>query len=115
MGQMRTKETQEKYATYVAEGGLDGGCRLCEAEAIKTFSHWKIIRNDFPYDRIAEVHHMLAPLRHVGEDDMSEEEKGEWASLKRTVGEDYDLMIEATMRNKSIPDHFHLHLVVVKD
>ena len=51
---MRTKEAEAVYRKYRAQGGLEGGCRLCEAPATKTFEHWKIINNKFPYDLVAK-------------------------------------------------------------
>jgi hypothetical protein len=57
---------------------------------------------------------MIVPLRHVGEDELSEEEKAELLAIKKSyINEHYDYSLEAT--GKSIPNHFHLHLIVTKE
>lgn len=75
MARLRTQEGEEKYQKLIAAGYLNGGCKLCEAPSIKDFVYWKIIRNDFPYDLIAQIHDMIVPKRHVKESDLSKEEK----------------------------------------
>lgn len=112
----RTPETQAKYDAYQAEGNLARGCVLCERESIREFGHWRIIENIFPYDKIAKTHHMAIPKRHVKEHELSDGELEELRVIKETCFHtDYDFMIEATYKAKSIPAHFHLHLIVVKD
>ena len=78
------------------------------------FTLWKIIPNDFPYDRIAKKHHMIVPLRHVQEKDLSTEERAELQEIKGRGFDDdtYEYIIEAAQKIKSVPGHFHLHLVV---
>lgn len=116
MGTLRTKETQDKYDALRASGGLEGACHLCTAPAIKTFKFWKVINNEFPYDVIAKTHHMIVPLRHTAEAGITQEEWYEWGSLKHgEIDRDYDSLIEETDNAKSIPDHFHIHLIVIKD
>ena len=116
MGSLRTEESNDKYNNLVANGILDGGCNLCGAEPIKSFRLWKVIGNAFPYDRIAEIHHMIVPIRHVTEDGLSGEEKNELKKIKdEHINKNYEYIIEATHKKKSISEHFHLHLIVVKD
>lgn len=115
MARLRTQESEERYQKLIAEGHLNGGCKLCEAPSIKDFEYWRIIRNDFPYDLIAQVHDMIVPKRHVKEEDLSEEERKEYVEIKRTYVENsYELIIEPTVKFKSIPGHFHLHLIIAK-
>ena len=116
MPRLRTQECEERYKKLIVTGYLDSGCRLCEAPSLKDFERWKIIRNDFPYDLIAQVHDMIVPKRHVKESNLSEEEKKEYGEIKATyVENEYEFIMEPTLKLKSIPEHFHLHLVVVKD
>jgi diadenosine tetraphosphate (Ap4A) HIT family hydrolase len=115
MGILRTPEEDARYREYREEGGLKV-CRLCQDEdVIKTFKYWKIMKNNFPYDRIAQTHHMIVPLRHVPEEDITPEEWREYHEIKNTMIQDYEFIIEATKSKKSIPGHFHLHLIIVKD
>jgi len=59
---------------------------------------------------------MVVPIRHITETGLSKEELEEFASLKKDVIDPgYDYIIEATTKNKSIPAHFHLHLIVGKN
>lgn len=117
MGSLRTPEMTQRYKDYRDQGGLENGCRLCDSEPIKKYRFWKITDNKFPFDRIAKVHYMLMPLRHTTEAGFTEEERFELFEIKHGVDiqDDYDFIIEAMHKKKSIPDHFHLHLIVAKD
>jgi len=116
MGNLRKPETQLAYRAYVKGGGLDHGCRICEAPAVKDFQYWKIIRNSFPYDRIAVEHDMIVPKRHTTEQELSKEEWAEFQKIKTAdINTSYEYLIEAVHKLKSIPGHFHLHLIVAND
>lgn len=110
----RSKEMRDAYKAHLASGVLERSCVLCDREPIVAFNHWKIIVNNFPYDLIAEVHHMIVPLRHVTEKDLSPEEWEEYKQIKAEKLQDYEYIIEASNRQKSIPNHFHLHLIESK-
>lgn len=58
-------------------------CALCAKEPIQEFTHWKIVSNNFPYDRIAELHNMIVPVRHCAEEELTQEELTEYASIKK--------------------------------
>ena len=113
MASLRTAEGLAKHEEYKKTISAGDGCALCAKPAIKSFKYWKITDNTFPYDLIAKEHHMLIPLRHVREDDLNDLELKEMAEIKeKFIHPDYDYIIEATHHEKSIPDHFHLHLIV---
>jgi diadenosine tetraphosphate (Ap4A) HIT family hydrolase len=114
MSSLRTEEGDRIYKEYRAAHPGEP-CALCTAKPLKEFTHWKIVKNLFPYDRVALVHDMIIPKRHVAEKDITQEEWIEYNTLKHTVlFSDYEYIIEAALRNKSIPDHFHLHLIITK-
>ena len=114
MSSLRTPETKLKYQEYLG-APVVGGCDLCRKPALQSFTYWKITENRFPYDLIAETHHMLLPIRHVTEEQFTPEEITELLMIKRsTVAEEYEWIIEASPKKKSIPSHFHLHLIVGK-
>lgn len=116
MGTLRTSESDANYKKLVAEGMLAGGCVLCEAHSLKDFALWKIVSNKYPYDRIATMHHMIVPRRHVRDSDLSDAEKAEYEEIKKDyLHKTYEYMIEATYKKKSVPEHAHVHLVVAKD
>lgn len=115
MASLRTAEGKKKYMEYLITHPQGDVCDLCEKEAIQKFERWKIVENSFPYDQIAETHHMLATIRHTDEQGLSSGELDELKIIKITfVNDNYDWVIEATTKNKSIPGHFHQHLIVAK-
>ena len=117
MGALRTKKSQEKYLKLIANGFLDKKCNLCsktKAESIKKFKYWRIVNNKFPYDRIAKINHILIPIRHTTEKNLNSAEKKELELIKwGYVKKNYEILVEVT--HKSIPAHFHVHLIVIKD
>lgn len=92
----------------------DSRCGLCLDEPIKQFKYWKIIDNKFPYDEVAEAGHMLVPLNHLEEKNISKKAWDEYKEIKKYLDQEYDMIIENTTKNKSIPSHFHLHLLKLK-
>jgi len=111
---LRSKELIDEYKAHRDTGIMNSECVLCNATAIESFTSWKVIKNNFPYDLIAETHNMLVPLRHIKEGGLNEVELKELAMIKDGYVQDYDYIIEATNRTKSIPEHFHLHLIIGK-
>jgi hypothetical protein len=115
MSSLRTEETEKKFQELKQQGGMDNGCGLCNQQALKMFKYWKITENQHPYDRIAKVHHILIPLRHTTEYELNEDEIKELRKIKDDiVDKEYEYIIEATLKKKAIPGHYHLHLIVSK-
>lgn len=116
MSLLRSDEMRERYeaARKLREG--DPACPLCDNPALKEFTHWKVMENNFPYDKVAKVHHMLLPRRHATEIELTAEEDRELIEIKESyVNAGYDFIFEASNKNKSVPKHFHVHLIVVRD
>jgi hypothetical protein len=110
---LRMPQTEQKYQDMKDSGLLAGVCALCRVEAIQTFTYWKLIPNEFPYDKIAKRHDMIVPLRHTA--DISDDERAELLQLRSSyIDEHYRYIMEATNRTKSIPAHYHLHLIEIK-
>ena len=118
MAIQRTKKTDQKYKKFIAQGFLENGCGLCKKnknELIKEFKYWKIVKNRFPWDRIAKTSHMVIPKRHVSGEKLTKIEKRELEIIKfKYIEKEYELLAEATTRKKSIPGHFHVHLLILK-
>ncbi len=110
---LRTPKTAANYNAVRASGVMDTKCALCEIAPITLFTYWKITPNNFPFDRIAETHEMVVPIRHTTEDGLTPEEIQELHTIKKRHLKKYNYIIEAVA--KSIPTHFHLHLIVVKE
>lgn len=108
--------TAEMFATYSSrEKKEDDPCFVCAASSLHLHAkYWRIIRNDFPYDAVAALHLMLAPIRHVAEfGDLDEYERGELEDIKHLLGVEgnFDAVIENLPRGRSFLPHYHLHLM----
>lgn len=118
MGILRTKKSQEKYSKFIANGFLGEECNLCsekKAKSLKKFKHWRIINNRFPHDRISKINHILIPKRHTLYEKLNKREKEEFEKIKLNyIEEKYDVLLEATKKRKSIPEHHHIHLIILK-
>ncbi len=112
----RSQATFEAYNQKISEGHLNGGCRLCEAEPLEEFAYWYLIPNNFPYDRVADVHHMIVPKRHTDGEDLSPDELAELDMLKKTVlnTRGYNYILQSLPNQMSIPTHLHYHLLQAK-
>jgi len=113
MHKLRTEETIKKLEAHQSNTSKEEyNSILHKAPVLKSFKYWNIINNDFPYDNIAEVHHLLVPKRHVDEEgDLESDEYIELLSIKKNLGTDYDSIIENLPSVRSIQGHYHLHLI----
>ena len=114
---LRTPKTEDKYLKITESRKNSKFCSLCkEKKILKYFKHWKIIKNNFPYDKIAKTHHMILPFRHVRGKELSKKELEEFKNIKKSYINNgkYHFIMEATKKYKTIPDHFHLHLITLK-
>ncbi len=86
-----------------------------ERDPLRLFDHWALFDNIFPYDAIADAHHILVARRKFADPlEMSPEERRELDLIKQEVREDYDAFIENFPRIQSVPGRLHFHLVVWK-
>ena len=116
MATLRKPETDQRYRKALALMSSKSDCALCAKKALRAFTHWKIVENSFPYDRIASLHHMILPLRHVQEPDLTSEENAELKKVKNEyINIHYEYILESVPRQQTVPGHFHLHLIDVKD
>lgn len=79
---------------------------------------WFIAKNEFPYDKIAERHHLLIPVRTFENDwEMTHQEREELMGLKRSFAgsKEYDAIQENVAHRRSVPRHYHLHLIKYKN
>jgi diadenosine tetraphosphate (Ap4A) HIT family hydrolase len=114
----RKKRTLEKYHAYKEKNrGEKPKCDFCIDEPSDkklSFKHWKILKNIFPYDRIAEEHDLLIPKRHFSEEtEMTTEERKELIFLKTQAlakKKKYDMVWENFSHMRSVA-HYHIHLI----
>ncbi len=117
----RTKRTLEKYNRYREDfAGKKPKCDFCVENPDNKkliFSYWKILKNIFPYDQIAEEHDLIIPKRHFRkESEMTEEERAELVHIKThrlSRGKKYDFIWENFAHMRSV-EHYHLHLLRFK-
>lgn len=59
---------------------------------------------------------MILPIRHAALSELTQAEWTEYNELKHTyIGDNYEYLMESTAKRFSIPGHFHVHLVTIKD
>ena len=116
MASFRSPENKKRYDEYSAALPAGPACLLCEKPSLKEFTHWRIVENIFPYDLVAKVSHMIIPSQHKTESDLTDVEEQEFKDIKiNYLQNQYDYILENTHKNKSLPHHFHLHILVGKD
>jgi hypothetical protein len=111
---LRTPETLFKYEEQIKAGTLPK-CFFCSSKSLKEYKYWKVVENEFPYDEIASKSHIIAPKRHITEGGLTNKEIKEYKKIKMEAQEDYDVIIENSIKLKSIPMHHHLHLLTLKE
>lgn len=117
MSSLRTPPIEEAYHQYRENHDFITHCPLCEKEPLRLFTHWKIVRNDFPYDKLAREHNMIVSLRHTVEADFTPAETEELRKIKHEImlSPEYDFVMEITEPHKTIPPHFHMHIIALRD
>lgn len=112
---LRSDETQIKYEQYLLNKPKDN-CPFCELkrDIIKEYNYWIIMENKFPLDEFWVVSHILAPKEHVKEFHLlSGIAQMEFKKIKKYLNNNkyYDHIMEDLPRNRTIPKHFHYHLL----
>lgn len=105
----RKPESERIYQDALKNGRT---ANFVAEEPIEEFDFWKIIHNNFPYDAISRKHHMLVPKRKVGSDtDLTIGELNEFTRIKKQIADKYDIFLENSDHDKSVREHWHLHLI----
>ncbi len=118
MASLRKKETQEAYRKLMKQRDALEVPRIdiASEKKIREFEHWILIKNKFPYDRVAKKHDLLFPRRVFTEDkDISGAEREELREIKKELQSEYDIAFESFSHSKSIRGHFHIHFISFKD
>jgi len=112
----RSEEMHERYQSERQTALEDPtACPLCTAQTLQSFTYWRLIDNKYPYDAVAITHHMLLPIRHSDGSDLTSAERDELELLKKTqLNKQFSFILEALPGTKSIPGHYHLHLIQPK-
>lgn len=118
---LRTPETWEAYQKRRKElqGVQHNFMAHPEPEQVKLrFKYWFIMRNDFPYDVVAETHDMLV-LKREGVTQESQIEEWEWQEFEEITQaidrmQQYDCIVKNFTVGQSHPSHIHWHLITWK-
>lgn len=81
---------------------------------IKEWQYWALIDNEYPYSVAFKTHHMLIPKRKVAQQNLSKQERTELDNILAELNADYDCLQINFVRNQSVRDHFHIHLLEFK-
>lgn len=111
---LRKPETEARYEEH-QRNKKPGDCYLCRAVSLKEFEFWRLLPNEYPYDRIVKTHHLISLRRHADENGLTVPEYNELYSIKHNLRNDYDMLFENTLKRKSIREHFHIHAIEVAD
>jgi diadenosine tetraphosphate (Ap4A) HIT family hydrolase len=108
---LRSPAMHTKYLTHPKDPNF-----MNTANSIRDFNYWRIIENKFPYDTIAETHHMLVPKRQaLNWVDLDIDEMTELDGLiMYDLPEQYDMILLNFPKAQSVKDWLHFHLIVVK-
>ena len=111
---MFTLRKPESEAKYQARKRTDE-CPLCTAPVVEEWKYWRLIRNDYPYDLVAEKHDLLVLKEHS--DIIT---RNAWIELNESkyifefAPYEYHCVIENLPVRQSVPGHYHLHLLRYK-
>jgi hypothetical protein len=112
MTSLRTPQLEALYRKVLRD---NKGRALADLPAKKTYKYWKIVRNEFPYDAFFQEHDLLIPKREVGDKEkLYAIEKLELEYILVALARDYDCFMENTQRKRTVPSHFHMHLLIYK-
>jgi len=115
---LRSPETQKAYDEYTEKYSGNGKDHFADWEdrVINEYNHWVIISNLFPYDKVAQLSHLLITKRIIPFEwrKLNKKELAELKKIKKEIRYKYDCLLEDLPSVASIPTHFHLHLLKFK-
>lgn len=109
---LRTKDLQKSYDEHLKLH--TGICIFCAKDLlIKEYKFWVLLQNKFPYNKWGNEHWLLAPKRHVEEEIyLLEDERIELYKILASLN--YNMQILNKKEDRSVPHHFHYHLLTLK-
>lgn len=111
---MRLPATESEYVKYQRSADPDK-CPLCDGrKVLRRFLFWKIVENQYPYDLVSDVSHMLITRKHnlcwLGRN-LAALELYLMVFPKLRRGGYYTVFLENLTRRKTVPGHAHWHLL----
>lgn len=107
----RLPESETIYAEVRSKWNGDDPCRMCKIPPTREIGSFVITPNEFPYDAVCSLNDMLA-LKECAPS-LTIEQVVELEGIKQVLGAEgfYDLILENMPRKKTIPGHWHIHLM----
>ena len=107
---LRLPDKDREYQTHKALNPREAMLADWKDRIVEEFTHFAIIENKFPWDRITRTHHLLIPKRKFARaEDMTEAEEAEWKTIRKKIGATYDMFIENL--TGTLGDIYHPHLI----
>jgi len=111
----RSRTTHEKYQEHKKEVGDEYLSKftfdLAQENIIHESELWAVIPNDYPYDNVFEVHHILVPKRVFGSlNEMTRGELNDLEKIKILLDPMYDGVYENLFNDRSVQNHFHMQI-----
>lgn len=114
---MRERKTVQRYRDDMRNRPKPSeACALCAIPECDDFPHlkyWRVMRNQYPYDKVAETSWVLMPRRCVSEwGQLTSKERREYREFRLIAG-DYgvNFFMWSTPVTQSVPTHYHEHLL----
>lgn len=113
IGLLRTAETEARYEADLKAGKTRD---LMDVPAIMDFKYFKVIKNHYPHDKIAKVHHLLIPKRRFQHwHQMKRRERKEFKMIDEVLSRHYHCIKRNYPALISVPELVHWHLYVLKE
>ncbi|MFT7506887.1 MAG: hypothetical protein ACI92I_000023 [Acidimicrobiales bacterium] len=114
----RHTKTEQEYQEF--KKNLNGDPALLESfnfdneVVLREFEYWVIIKNRFPYDRMARTNDMLVSKQPLlNRYDATGDEQAEYETIIKLLAEEnfYDAHMENFPKTRSVKKYVHVHLI----
>ena len=84
--------------------------KISQETPIRDYKHWRIVKNGFPHDKIAQENHMLVLKREATLITIKLTEVIEFFKIIGEISQDYDVVLYNLPNMSSVKDIPHCHL-----
>lgn len=109
---MRKRETQIAYDSYL-ESKPDVVSDWVSKPSPIGSKHWKLIKNEFPYDALdISRHDLVIPKRAFGKlSDATADELSDLVQFLDTLDSQYSYSRQNNTTTRTVPFYFHIHMI----
>ncbi len=115
---MRTPETEQRYREAMIKRRAEGfvGCAICiipDDPSFPDLQHWRVVPNEYPYDKVAQKSWIMLPRRCVSLWALlTPDEQREYHEFRLIAGQyGVNFFMWSTPVTQSVPGHYHEHLL----